>query len=128
MALHIGLVHAVESVVVEHGIHLRLARIVACAHGVDIGLLHECHVAQHGGYVDGVAVERVYVLGVDTFEEHALAVDKHLLAVVYAYVAESVFRGEHHFFVAAALLLHYHGVEVGILAAPRCECGNVPEV
>ena len=36
VTLHVGLVHDVKPIGIEHGIHLRLTRIVACAHRIDI--------------------------------------------------------------------------------------------
>ena len=44
VTFHIGLVHDVESVVVEDGVHLGLARIVARTYGVHVGLLHHGHI------------------------------------------------------------------------------------
>ena len=44
VTFHIGLVHDVESVVVEDGVHLGLARIMARAYGVHVGLLHHGHI------------------------------------------------------------------------------------
>ena len=40
VALKICLVHDVHAIVVEHGIHLVLAWIVAATHSVDVGLFH----------------------------------------------------------------------------------------
>ncbi len=75
VALHICLVHDVEAIGVEHGVHLGLSRIVARAHRVDIGLLHHRHVAQHRLGVDGSAILRMRVLRVHALEEDSLIVD-----------------------------------------------------
>ena len=55
VAFHIGLVHDVESVVVEHGIHLGLSGIVRGAYCVDVGLFHHGDVAEHGLDVDAAS-------------------------------------------------------------------------
>ena len=126
VALHIGLVHAVESVIVEHGIHLSLTRIVAGANGVHVGLLHQHHVAKHGLHVDGVAIERVDVLCVDTLEEYALAVDVHQFALD-GHIPETILGGEHHLLLACCLLAHNNGIEVGLLGRPSLQAGEVVE-
>ncbi len=128
VALHVSLVHAVESIVVKHGIHLRLARIVACADGVDISLLHQDHVTQHGRHVDGMAIERMDVLSVDTLAEYALAIDQHLPVGIDAHVTETVFGGEYHLLAVVALLLDDDSVEIRILGAPWMQTRELAHV
>ena len=82
VALDVGLVHAVQTVVVEHCIHLRLARIVAGAHGIDVGELHKRYVLEHCGHVDGVAEQWVDVLRIHSLEVFALAVDVDKIATL----------------------------------------------
>ena len=82
VALNVGLVHAVQTIVVEHCIHLGLARIVAGAHGIDVGELHKRYVLEHCGHVDGMTKKRMDVLCVDTLEVFALAVDVNQIATL----------------------------------------------
>ena len=82
MALNISLIHAVETIVVEHCIHLGLTRIVAGAHCIDVGKLHKHYVLEHCGHVDGMTEKRMDVLCVDTLEVFALAVDVNQIATL----------------------------------------------
>ena len=124
VAFEVGLVHAIEAVVVEHGVHLCLAGVVAGAHGVHVGLFHHDNVFEHGGHVDGTAVHGVRVLEVRATEEYALAVDGHLV-VLNLHGAEAVFCGKCHFFFAVGgELRHFHGVEVGRFGRPGQEVGK----
>ena len=83
MAFHISLVHAVKAVVIEHGVHTRLTRIVACTDSIDVSLLHQHHVLQHCLGVDGVTKERMDVLRVHTLEEDTLAVNIDKIAALF---------------------------------------------
>ena len=77
MILEVGLVAAVESVVVKHGIHAGRIGIVTGADGVDVVALHEQHILEHrlGGY--GTTIDGVRIVAVDALEEHLLAIDIH---------------------------------------------------
>ena len=124
MAFEVELVHHVDAVVVEHGVHLGLSRIVAGAHGVDVGLLHEHDVFKHRFYVDTAAAERVGVLRVHALEEDALAVDEYH-AVGDADIAEAVAGREGHFLrVALVHLANGHGVEHRRLGRPKAEVAH----
>ena len=127
VTLHVSLVHAVESVVVEHGVHLSLARIVRCAHGVYVGLLHQLHVAQHRLHVDGVTKERMDVLRVHTLEVNALAVHVDEVALLL-HAAETVLRREHHLLAAVVQLAHDDGVEPRVLRRPELQVRQTLEV
>ena len=127
VALHVRLVHSVQTVSVEHGVHLRLARIVRSAHGVHVSLLHHLHIAQHGLHVDGASVFGVSVLSVHTLEEHALAVDVHEVAVLLD-VAEAVLRREHHLVGAlGSLLLNDNAVEIRVFGAPCVQTAELAD-
>ena len=118
VALHVCLVHTVESVGIEHGIHLRLAWIVAGAHGIDIRLLHQLHITQHGLQAYGTSRQWVGVLSVHALEVDSLSVDEHGIAA-FCDIAEAIACRECHFLVAAGILLAYeHGIQVWLLAAP----------
>ena len=120
MALHVGLVHTVQTIEVEHGIHLRVAWIVACTHCVDVGLLHEFHIAQHCRHVDSMAKERMDVLGVYTLEVFALAIDVDKVATLLNRT-EAVACGEHHLLVAVVHLAHNNCIEIRMLSRPRLQ-------
>ena len=123
VALNVSLVHAVKPVVVEHGVHLGLARVVAGAHGVDVRLLHERYVLQHCRHINGASLLRMGVLSVHSLEEHALSVDVYKRSSPLD-VAESVFCGEHHLLASVGIALaHNHGVEMRFLSVPRRETG-----
>ena len=126
VALKVGLVHTVETEVVEHGVHLGLTGIVAGAHGVHIGLLHQLDVLKHSGHVNCAAVYGVGILGVSALEEDSLAVDIYL-AVLDFNLAEAHLRAERHLFLLAVLLDDLEGVEVGRLGAPELEVLEVVE-
>ena len=127
MTLHVGLVHAVQAVVVEHGVHLSLARIVRRAHGVHVSLLHQLHVAQHRVNVDGVTKEWVYVLRVHALEVDALAVHVDEVALLL-HAAETILRREHHLLACVAHLAHDDGVEPRVLRRPELQVRQTLEV
>ena len=127
VALHVSLVHGVQTVGIEHGVHLRLARIVRGAHRVHVSLLHHLHVAQHSLHVDGASVLGVSVLSVHTLEEHALAVGVHEVALLF-YVAEAVLCREYHLVCAVgSLLLHYNAVEIRVFGAPCVQTAELAD-
>ena len=124
VAFKVCFVHHEEAVGIEHGIHLRLARIVAGAHGVDVGLLHQSDVAKHGGHIDITAIERMGIVDIRPFEEDALAVDGHIfvcLCVDELDVAEAVFSAEDHFLLLAIELADDDIVEIWFLCIPGME-------
>ena len=118
VAFHVRLVHDVETEGIHHGVHLRLAWVVAGAHGVDVGFLHHREVFPHRPHVDGTAIFRMRVLRVHALEEHTLAVDIHQLAIA-GYLAEAILRVPCHFLVALGILLCDDDiVEIRIFGAP----------
>ena len=125
VAFHVGLVHHVETIVVKHGVHFCLSRIVARSDGVDVRLLHHLDVAQHGRNVDGASVNGMRVLRVYAFEEHPLSVDVDL-AVFDFDGAETIFGGKSLLFVAVGVQLgKFNGVEVRRFSRPRHEVREV---
>ena len=81
VAFEIGLVHHIETVEIHHGVHLGMARVVAGADRVEVGLFHEPYVSEHGLVVDVAAVEGVGVVYVGALEEYALAVDRLVMVI-----------------------------------------------
>ena len=129
VTLDVGLVHDVEAIVVEHGVHFGLTGVVAGAYGVDIGLLHQGDVLNHSGHVDAAAAGGVGVLGVDTLEVYLLAVDVDAVVVVGNFdVAEAVLGGKGFFFGTISLeLCQLYGVEVGRFGRPKLQVGKAVE-
>ena len=119
VALDVGFVHHVESVIVEHGIHLGLTWIVASTYGVDIGLLHHRHIAQHRLHVDRATMHGVRILCVDSAEIDALTV-KIDATIFILNLAESIFRSKGHFLLTIGRhLCHLNGVEIGLFGRPQ---------
>ena len=90
-----------------------MARIVAGADSIEIGLLHEADIGKHGGIVYIAAIERMGVVDVGAFEEYTLAVDGVVVMVGRVdkcNVAETVFGGECHLFLLAVELAHNHTI------------------
>ena len=127
VTFHVGLIHTVQTVGIEHGIHLGLTGIVARAHGVDIGLLHQLYIAEHGLQTDSTPCQRVGVLGVHTLEVHPLPVDENGIAAL-GDVAEAVTGRESHLLIATSIFLRDDdGIEIGLLAAPGLQAGKASE-
>ena len=124
MTFKVCFVHHEEAVGIEHGIHLRLTRIVAGAHGVDVGLLHQGDIAKHGGYVNVASIERMGIVDIRSFEEDALAVDGHIFVcfcIDELDVAEAILCAENHFFLLSVELADNDIVEVRLLCVPGIE-------
>ena len=127
VALYVSLVHHVEAESVHHGVHLRLTRIVRCAHGVHVSLLHHCQVLHHGLHVDSTTILRVSVLSVHAFEVDTLVVDVDEVAALCD-VAETVLCRERHFLSSVLVLLAYnHCVEIRVFSAPRMQVAETAE-
>ena len=127
MALHIGLIHTVETIVIEHRVHLCLAWIVACTHGIHVRLLEHHHVLKHCGYVNRATCHGVCILQVGTLEKHLLAIDIYK-TVLYLYVTETVLCREHMLLVAVSVLLrHDNRIEDWCLGTPQLQASEAIE-
>ena len=102
---------------------------MAGAHGVDVGLLHEGDVLQHGLHIDGAATGGMGVLCVDALEVDLLAIDVDAVVVVGdLHIAEAILGGERLFLRPLGIgLCHLDGVEVGLLSVPKLEVGEALE-
>ena len=119
VVLEVGFVHAVDAVVVKHGVHTCGIGIMGGADRVDIVLLHEQHIAEHRFCAYGATIDGVGVVAVGALEEDALAVDIDQ-GVANLHRAEAHLVGEGHFLVAHLVLLHHvNGVEVRRFGAPQ---------
>ena len=127
MALHVSLVHHVEAESVHHSVHLRLTRIVRCAHGVHVSLLHHCEVLHHGLHIYSTTILRVSVLSVHALEVDTLTVDVDEVAAL-CNVAEAVLCRECHLLSSVLVLLTYNdGVEIRIFCAPWTQVAETAE-
>ena len=125
MVFEVSLVTGPEPEVVHHGVEVRMVGVVRSAYHVDVVLLHQREVAQHGPVFHSASAHGVGVVAVHTLEKHSLAVDVNL-AAAYFDVAETVFRAEGHLIVAVGILHHHvEGIEVGVLIAPELHIGHV---
>ena len=114
MAFLVGFVHYVHSVFVAELVPARVVGIVACAHHIDVGLLHKFKVAAHqvfgnrpsGPWMVFVAVHAFHLdnLSVD-FEEFAV----HLNGAEAGLVAEGF----------GAVKRYFHIVEGRVLGGPK---------
>ena len=66
---------------VPHGVEVGGIGIVRGAHHIDVVLLHQREVAEHGGIFYRTSAQRVGVVAVDTLEEDALAIQRHITEV-----------------------------------------------
>ena len=120
MILKVGLIHGIESEVVEHGVHLGRVRIVGRTDGINVVLFHQQHVAQHRLHRHGTAVKGVRIVAVRTLKEHALAVDVYQRATHFN-VSETIFRREGHLILASLSLDDVQCVEVRRLGRPELQ-------
>ena len=76
--LEVGFGDNIQAVSVAEFVPVRVIRIVACAHGVDVHLFHPQDVLKHpfSGY--HVASVRVHLMSVCALEKHRLSVYEHL--------------------------------------------------
>ena len=90
-------------------------------------MFHHEDVAKHSGNIHGASLFGVRVLGVDAFEENALAVDEDKTVFDFD-VAETIFGVEHHFFLTFVVLLCYDNiVEIRRFRRPRFEISQTIE-
>ena len=113
VALQVGLVHHVESVVVTKGVEAWVVWIMARANRIEVVLLHQQHVSHHALQRHGLAVCGVGIVAVGTLEEHAAVVDVHPSAPVL-YLAETVLLG-----ADIAVDGHVYRIEVRRFGSPQ---------
>ena len=119
MVFEVSLIAAVESVVVEHGIHACIVGIVAGADGIDVVLLHEQDILQHGSHRHGTACLRVGVVPVRTLEHDTPSVDVEQ-RTAYLHLTYAHLGGEGHLIAAVGIALHHmERVEVGKFCRPE---------
>ena len=75
MVFQVCFIASVESVVVKHRIHTRCIGIVRSTNRIDIVLLHQEHVFQHGLCSHRTSVKGVRVVAIHALKEDTLAID-----------------------------------------------------
>ena len=78
MTFKVCLIHHIKTVGVRKGIHLRVARIMARAHCVQVGLFHQGYILFHCRDIYIPAKHRMRIMDVGTLEEHTFAIDGHI--------------------------------------------------
>ena len=87
--LDVGFVDDVHAVFVAQFIPIGVVRIVRCADGVDIGLLHQDDVLLHQFAADGAARVRRSLVAVKALHDDIFAIDKQAGVVAQLHLAEA---------------------------------------
>ena len=124
MVLEVGLIAAVQTIVVKHSIHACIVGIVAGTNGIDIVALHQQNILQHVVGRNCTASYGVSVMTVHTLQDDTLAVDiKQRTDDLH--LADTHLGGECHHILAALVLLHdVQSVESRSLGCPEAGIGN----
>ncbi len=78
VALDVSFRHEVESIAVAQVIPVRVVRVVARAHRIDVQFLHPLHVALHVGAAHHISAVRFHFVPVHALDQHRLPVHKQL--------------------------------------------------
>jgi len=81
VGFNVGLAHNVEAVLVAQIVETRIVGIVARAHGVDVELLHQLHIATHFIHRNGFSVLRTVVVAVHAHHFHRLTIHQEHIAI-----------------------------------------------
>ena len=124
VALHVGLVHDVEAVVVEQRVHLGVVRIVTRADRIEVVAFEEQDILDHRLDGNRLAQLRVDVVAVGALEEDPTAVDPDA-AVADLDLAEPVLReGRLERLSVTVLQFEEHRIEIGRLGRPELRRGD----
>ena len=86
--LHICLIHNIYAIAVTKRIPERVIRIVTCADGIDVELLHDPDITNHILLAHDISLIWVHLMSVHTLDEHRLTIDLKI-DTLNAYVAEA---------------------------------------
>ena len=117
VALLVSLCTNVQTILVAKVVEFGVVRIVACAHGVDVELLHKLDVLKHTLARHHVAAVGVYLVAVGALDVYRLAVYKQL-RVLNLYLAETRAHRNSLYILVALLHRNHHLVEVRSLGSP----------
>ena len=124
MRFDVGLVDQIQAVLITQIVPLRIVRIVAGPHGVQIKLLHYLDIADHRLDRDRVAGHRFVLVPVGTFQVDPLAVDPQI-AVLHFNSAKTHFAGRHFDDAAVRVLQRQQQpVKIGLFGGPFGRIGN----
>ena len=76
VTLDVGFVHQVEAVLRAEFVPGGIVGIVAVAYGIQVVLLHQADICQHGGHIDGASLVGVVLVTVHATKQHRLSVDE----------------------------------------------------
>ena len=123
VALHIGLGHQHDAVLVAQLVEARVVGIVRSAHRVDVVLLHELKVAAHTIETHGTALVIVVIVAVDAVHLKVGTVEVNMVALDgdlgEALTMRHVFAD-----LVAVVDLKRQVVEEGVLGVPEVSVGN----
>ena len=117
VAFEIGFGHDVKAVTVAQFIPIRIVRIMAGAHGIDIEFLHELYVLEHPLAGDIRASVGIHLMTVYSFDEHGLPIYQKLAVLDFDF-PESHFYGYDFADGVSVFQCSPEGVEVGRLCRP----------
>ena len=119
MTLNVSFIHHVQTIIIKHGIHLGLTRIMTGTYRIHIGLLHHRNVLQHGRHIDTTTINGMGILIIHSFKINLLAIYINQLVLDF-YLTEAVFSREGHFFLAFLIFLtNYYGIEIRFFSRPK---------
>ena len=123
VALHIGLGHQHDAVLVTQLVEARVVGIVRSAHRVDVVLLHELKVAAHAIETHGAALVVIVIVAVDAVHLKVGAVEVDMVALD-GDLGETLTVGHVLADLVAVVDLKRQVVEEGVLGVPEVGIGN----
>lgn len=122
--LDVGLVHDIEPVTVAEVVPLRVVRVVACTHRVDIQLLHDAYILDHPLTAHGISLQGIHLVTVGALDQHGLPVHEQLPAAnLHRAESDALRDGLGH--PAAVRHGDFERIEVRLLGRPFRGTGHV---
>ena len=78
MSFKIGFANDIHAVAIAKVVPEGTVRVMACADGIDVVLLHQLDVTNHRARRDNISAFRQELVSVDTFDVNCLPIDKQL--------------------------------------------------
>ena len=124
VTLKVGLGCDIKTILVAEVIPIAVVRIMACAHCIDVHLLHLKHVLKHAFARNDITAIRVEFMSVGTLDQNWLAIDKEL-CILDLDVAESHIDRNHLNHLATCLESSSELIEIRSLGCPCLDIGNL---
>ena len=124
MVLEVGLITAVQTIVVEHCVHAGIVGIMACTDGVDVVALHQQNILEHIVCSNGATCNGVGIMTVNTLEYDTLAVDIEQRTDNLNLANTNLGRECHHVLASVVLLYDVQSVEGRSLGCPHLSIVN----